>query len=429
MTTSTILNGVPWFDDNGDIVNAHASCILEDAGTYYLFGEYKTDDVNRFNGFSCYSSPDLSHWTHLGMALAPQPDGLMGPDRVGERVKVMRCPSTGKYVMYAHSDDMRYMDPHIIVAQADAVAGPYTVLGALTCNGEPIRKWDMGTFQDDDGTGYLLLHEGDIYRLSADYLTAEELVAHEVAVGGESPAMAHIGDAYYLMFSNKTGWDRNDNYYLTAPTPAGPWTNRGLFAPEGTCTWDSQCSFIFPLTLADGTVRHVYTGDRWSYPHQASSATYVWLPLEVKDGALRLDGYMQVWDSRTAKPVADEIRALPLVFRSNVRGAGAHASVDVNAGERVQVLGLRTGSSGYATVELTGSDGYRLHTTVDFYTPACDCGERIMFESPELPAGRYDLSVTVDGEHGVWATKNGTAYGSDDNWVTVSAAAVVEAGR
>ena len=36
--------------------------------------------------------------------------------------------------------------------------------------------WDMGTFVDENGTAYLLLHEGDIYRLSDDYLTAVEKV-------------------------------------------------------------------------------------------------------------------------------------------------------------------------------------------------------------------------------------------------------------
>lgn len=43
-------------------VNAHGACIVEDAGKYYLFGEYRSDDTNSFVGFSCYSSDDLSNW-------------------------------------------------------------------------------------------------------------------------------------------------------------------------------------------------------------------------------------------------------------------------------------------------------------------------------------------------------------------------------
>ena len=33
----------------------------------------------------------------------------------------------------------------------------------------------MGTFQDTDGKGYLLIHHGPIYRLSDDYRSIEEM--------------------------------------------------------------------------------------------------------------------------------------------------------------------------------------------------------------------------------------------------------------
>ena len=55
-----IFNGVPWFDQNGNTVNAHGACIVREHDTYYLFGEYKTDDKNMYNGFSCYSSKNLA---------------------------------------------------------------------------------------------------------------------------------------------------------------------------------------------------------------------------------------------------------------------------------------------------------------------------------------------------------------------------------
>ena len=45
---------------------------------------------------------------------------------------------------------------------------------------------------------------------------------------------------YFLFGSHLTGYAPNDNFYLTAPTIAGPWTNRGLFAPKGTNTYNSQ---------------------------------------------------------------------------------------------------------------------------------------------------------------------------------------------
>lgn len=41
-----ITNGVPWYDTDGDIINAHGACIAEDGSKYWLFGEYKSDESN-----------------------------------------------------------------------------------------------------------------------------------------------------------------------------------------------------------------------------------------------------------------------------------------------------------------------------------------------------------------------------------------------
>jgi len=187
--TDLLVNGVPWFDDRGKIVNAHGACIVEEDGKYYLFGEYKTDSANRFIGFSCYSSPDLVNWKFGRLALPPQENGLLGPGRIGERVKVMRCPSTGEYVMYMHTNDLGYTDPKIAYATCRTINGEYEFKGAFFFNGAPIQRWDMGTFQDNDGCGYLLIHHGDIYRMSADYHSADKRVATNIAGSGESPAM------------------------------------------------------------------------------------------------------------------------------------------------------------------------------------------------------------------------------------------------
>lgn len=31
-----IVNGIPWYDNNDNIVNAHGACIVEENGRYYL---------------------------------------------------------------------------------------------------------------------------------------------------------------------------------------------------------------------------------------------------------------------------------------------------------------------------------------------------------------------------------------------------------
>lgn len=275
-----IHNGIPWFDEQGNIINAHGACIVEDGGRYWLFGEYKSDTSNAFPGFGCYSSTDLVNWKFERVVLPVQKDGILGPNRVGERVKVMKCPKTGEFVMLMHADDMKYNDPYIGVATCKTINGDYELQGPILFNGKPIKRWDMGTFQDTDGKGYLLIHHGPIYRLSNDYRSVEAEVAHVEGMG-ESPAMFKKNGIYYLLTSNLTSWERNDNYYFTASSIEGPWERHGLFCPEGTLTHNSQSTFVFPLKQGNDTIP-MYMGDRWSYPHQASAATYVWLPLQVK---------------------------------------------------------------------------------------------------------------------------------------------------
>ena len=390
-----VYNGIPWFDNQGNIVNAHGACIVEDNGRYYLFGEYKSDKSNAFPGFSCYSSDDLVNWKFERVVLPVQPDGILGPNRVGERVKVMKCPSTGEYVMYMHADDMGYKDPYIGYATCSTINGEYKLQGPLLHDGKPVKRWDMGTFQDTDGKGYLLIHHGPIYRLSDDYRSIEAEVAH-VKGSGESPAMFKKNGIYYMLYSNLTSWEKNDNFYFTAPKIEGPWTKQGLFCPEGKLTYNSQSTFVFPLKRGNDTIP-MFMGDRWSYPHQASAATYVWMPLQVNGTHISIPEYWQCWDIDQLKPV-DALREGKLVpvskmeftpdwkqdnegLSSNVRGSvlsipfkGTHAAV----------IGESNPHSGYARVSLLDAKKDTVYVSlVDFYSKYPEKAIRIM--TPEMP--------------------------------------------
>ncbi len=412
-----IVNGVPWFDDRGETVNAHGGCIVEDGGRYYFFGEYKTDDENVFAGFSCYSSPDLVTWRFERIALPRQADGLLGPARIGERVKVMKCPETGRFMMYMHTDDLTYTDPCIGVASSDTIAGEYEFHGALRHDGAAVRGWDMGTFQDDDGTGYLLLHEGDILRLGDDYTTVVDAVVRGVAPGGESPAMFRDGDRYFLLFSHKTSWERNDNYYLTAAAINGPWEHRGLIAPAGTLTHNSQCTFVLTRSADGRPLPPMYMGDRWSFPHQASAATYVWLPIRVDGEQLSMSEYRPAWDPSTSESV--DLHRLgmwhDLTFTSALPSSAVDAPFEA---KRIAVRGTSTPSGGYARVEIfVGDRPEPDHTaTIDLYSRTPDDGWR--YVSPELPAGPKRIRITNLGEAPVWYDKARNRFGSDDTRIT-----------
>ncbi len=424
-----IRSGVPWYDNNGNIVNAHGACILEENGRYYLFGEWKSDETNAFPGFSCYSSTDLVNWTFERVVLPMQKDGIMGPDRVGERVKVMKCPKTGMYVMFMHSDNMFYKDPYTAIATCETINGEYKMHGPLMFNGKPVKKWDMGTFQDTDGTGYVLIHHGPIYRLSDNYMTVEAQVANVQGMK-ESPAMFKMDGTYFLLSSNLTAWEKNDNFYHTAPSIEGPWTYRGLFCPPGKLTYNSQCTFVLPLER-NGKVVPMYMGDRWSYPRQASAATYVWQPMLVEGTKLSIPEYLQGWDIETLQPV-DLLHMSSTVhvrewqvsdgwtntggrWTANRKGEVLKVPFD---GTQAIVVGEANPHGGYARVSVQNTKGDTIYSSlVDFYSKYRDESVRII--TPHKKRGKYVLSIEVTGDYPVWTNKAKTIYGSDDCFITV----------
>lgn len=408
----TVINGVPWYDQHGKAVNAHGAGIILDGGRYWLFGEYKSDTTNCFPGFGCYSSSDLQNWRFERVVLPMQKGGILGPNRVGERPKVLRCPKTGQYVMFAHADSTNYWDPQTAVATCSTINGDYQLRGTLQYRGRGIHRWDIGVYQDDDGHGYLLCHSGPIYRLTDDYLNIDTMVA-DVKGMGESPAMFKKNGTYFLLTSNLTSWERNDNYYFTATNIAGPWNRHGTFCPVGTLTWNSQTTFVF--MLPDGTP--MYMGDRWSYPHQASAATYVWLPLRVSGDSLSIPQYWQAWDVRKVRPVDlfRSARKKAVRLCSNRRGE----SVTVRFKGTQAVLKGRTDSlSGYAWIKVTDRRGKEVYASyIDCYSKVPS--EGLLCVTPKLPYGNYALTVTVTGEQPNWTDKRRYLYGARDCYVKV----------
>lgn len=433
---TVIVNGIPWFDDRGNIVNAHGACIVEDNGRYYLFGEWKSDKSNAFPGFSCYSSDDLVNWKFENVVLQVQPNGILGPNRVGERVKVMKCPKTGEYVMFMHADNMEYKDPYIGYATCKTINGNYQLHGPLLYQGKPIKRWDIGTFQDTDGKGYLLIHHGPIYRLSDDYHSVEAEVAY-VKNSGESPAMLKKNGLYYMLYSNLTSWAKNDNFYFTAPRIEGPWTQQGIFCPKGTLTYNSQSTFVFPLKRGNDTIP-MFMGDRWSYPHQASAATYVWMPLQVEGTKISIPEYWQAWDIQTLRPVdilkegkilSSEKITLPTDWKrkngqiiSDRRGSKMEFKFK---GTHAALVGEANPHSGYAKISIVNHKKDTVYSSlVDFYSQYPETAVRIV--TPRMPKDRYTLCVEVTGISPVWTDKTKRIYGSKGSLVCINQLCIFE---
>lgn len=435
-----IYSGVAWYDNNNKMVSAHGAGITKDNGIYYLFGEFKSDTSNAFNGFSCYSSKDLYNWTFENIALAAQYTGKLGPNRVGERPKVLKCPKTGEYVMYMHTDDIRYKDPQVGYATSETISGEYTFKGSLLFEGKPILKWDMGMFQDEDGTAYLITHSGNLYKLSDDYKSITEQVVKNMTGKCESPIIFKKNNIYFWLGSDLTSWERNDNYYFTATSLKGPWKKEGLFAPKESLTWNSQSTFVLPIAGSKDTT-YMFMGDRWAFPRQNSAATYVWQPLTVIKDSIYLPDYKESWKIDTSTgtwtntnikgKMIDNTNTKRIKFSDNWTHpstknklsytgsdvAGASFMLDFK-GSQIGIYSVALPEGGYARVKIQDNKGKTIVSTlIDMY---CKYPESsLKFLSPVMDKGNYKLIVTVVGEHGNWYKKDGTKFGSSGDMVTV----------
>lgn len=429
-----IYSGVPWYDNNGNTVSAHGACIVKDKARYYLFGERHSDTSNAFMGFNCYSSADLYNWQFESIALPLQASGKLGPNRVGERVKVMKCPSTGEYVMYMHADTLGYIDQFVGYATSKKISGPYKFQGPLLFNSKPIKKWDMGTFQDKDGNGYVLLHGGDIYKLSGDYKSITEQVNKAMAKGFESPALFRKEGTYYFLGSDLTGWERNDNYYYTATSLKGPWVKQGFFAPEGKLTWNSQTTFVLPIQGSKQTT-FMFMGDRWSFPKQNSAATYVWQPLTINGTSISIPQFQPAWKINPSTGESSPVHIGGKIIENNneqifYSGKWNHQAKESISdetgtsftykfnGKQVGFYSLSQSNGGYAKITITDRKGKIVITsTVDMYSKYPD--KALKFLSPVMKKDNYTLKVTVLGERWYWVEKSGRKSGSSGNFITL----------
>lgn len=442
----SIISGVPWYTKGGDNVSAHGANIIKEGNKFYLFGEFKNNDNNRFEGFSCYSSTDLMNWKFEGIAMPPNERGrLSSAESIGERPKVMKCPATGEFIMYMHADSNGYRNPAVEYAVSKEVTGPYKYKGPLMFGEKKIERWDMGSFQDEDGTGYILLHHGDIYKLTDDYKSIEEqTLKRDKILRTESPAVFKRKDTYYWVGSGLTGWERNDNTYYTAKSLSGPWTKRGIIAPEGTLTWNSQSTFVLPVR-GSKTTTYIYMGDRWSFPKQRATATYVWQPLIFDGDEISMPEFHENWTLNVETGKWEDVLLHPeyeISYKDDVLNflgeweeakGDAHRSIRANSkdaklripftGKQIALRGVASVDCGYAHIVITDLKGKKVHDTwIDMYSNKTT--EGIQYMSPKLPKGKYILTISPTESHWYWTEKSGKQWGSTGTFISFSKAMV-----
>lgn len=344
--------GALWPDDHGVHINAHGGGVLWHDGAYYWFGEHKiageagnTAQV----GVQVYTSANLADWRDAGVALQVSADPASDITRgcVLERPKVVRCPQTGRFVMWFHLElkDSNYRSARSGVAISDRPEGPYTYLHSLRPNaghwplnvrpaqqdpasiaaaqaaGDALSNGsdpqtsrlnvlgrdmtggqharDMTIFQDDDGKAYHVYsseHNSTLHiaELTADYLghTGRFVRVFEDR-WMEAPALCKHRGRYFFLGSGCTGWEPNAARAAMADSIWGPWQETGNpcvgvnpqngLGPEK--TFGGQSTFILPVHGQPDTLIAMF--DIWR-PRNAIDGRYAWLPVTFADDGLRI---------------------------------------------------------------------------------------------------------------------------------------------
>jgi hypothetical protein len=281
------------YDTDGVPVNAHGAGFLYRNGTYYWFGEFKTEGRagNVANvGVSCYQSRDLYHWKNDGIALkvSHQPGSDIEAGSVIERPKVLYNAKTRKYVMWFHLElkGQGYSAARAGVATSRRPAGPYTFLRSFRPDGQMSR--DMTLFADDDGKAYLITTSENnqtqhVSQLTDDYLgTTGNYTRILIGKALEGEAIFKTNGHYFYIGSHTTGWAPNPAFAAVADSITGPWRELGnpCRGNNAQLTFGAQSTYVLPVAGKPGAF--IFIADQWR-PKNAIDGRYVWLPIDVED--------------------------------------------------------------------------------------------------------------------------------------------------
>ncbi|MGB8353956.1 MAG: family 43 glycosylhydrolase [Chthoniobacteraceae bacterium] len=276
-------------DDRGRHVQAHGGSVIKSGGTYYWFGEDRSQDNTPGRRYvACYASMDLVHWQFRNQVVKADDPAKLGQGWILERPKVFYNVATGKYVMYAHIDSRNYRFAHVAVFVCDTVDGDYRYFKSFLPLGQESR--DIGQFVDDDGSAYLIFesrptHGFFIAKLSDDYLDIKEQMSF-IQAPLEGGALVHCQGLYYVIGSKMTGWTPNPNQYATATSLKGPWSEFKDIAPPQARTYGAQSTMLLKITGTRATTV-IFMGDIWK-EHAQWDSRYLWMPLEIGNGRLWL---------------------------------------------------------------------------------------------------------------------------------------------
>lgn len=299
--TNKIISGKLWYDDKGELINAHGGGIIYANNMYYWFGEKRGRSASE--GVHVYSSADLYNWKNEGLAFSPDYKDTASDIAFGcvmERPKVIYNAKTAKYVLWFHLElrGKGYSAARAGVAVSDKITGPYKYVHSFRPNGNMSR--DMTLFADAGGNAYHIYSSKENYdlriaKLSADFLTATTEDKLLFSNHREAPALFAYNGKYYMITSGCTGWAPNKASVHEAVSVWGPWTELPYNPMEGAdadLTFGGQSTYILPI--AGKKDSFIFMADKWN-PRNLKDSRYIWLPVQFNN-RLPLVKWIPEWD-------------------------------------------------------------------------------------------------------------------------------------
>ncbi len=274
---NSIKPGQPWFDTNGNRIQAHAGCMLYFDETFYWYGENKENIVSEYElwhwGVRLYSSKDLYNWKDEGVIVLPQPDDIhhpMHPKNKMDRPHILYNDKTKKFVLW-----MKIMcndgSQHMTIAMSDTIKGPFQIVTEkLYPCGMSSGDFDLVRFEDGRAVIVFERVHSDmiVMDLTEDYLN----VTDNYSVHYERPFPPYVREAPAVFFRNGKGYVITSGTTAKMPNPSevatfgeihGEWEILGdpHVSDLKKTSFDSQVSCVFKHPKHKDL--YIAMADRW----------------------------------------------------------------------------------------------------------------------------------------------------------------------
>ena len=309
-----IKNDSTWLDTGGKEIAAQGGSMMKLGDTYYWYGfdgeiPVPKSGIPMYQGVNCYSSKDLSRWKFESAI-------FKDAGKVPNRLDVVFCPATKKYVMLSKHMDFK---KGVGISTCDTPAGNFEWQGWMELP-DSMGGGDQSVFVDDDGKAYITYtpwrmdpannkvetnRHLTIAELTPDFLKVARVVCQLRDTKLEAPAIFKRDGKYYWMASQVAWWYSSATSWCMASKLEGPWTpmkklESGLPATHPLAkqmladSYNSQHDFVVEVKGTAGKF-YMYCGDRYQNYMTYGVGRVVWLPLQFHGDVPCLDWH-QTWD-------------------------------------------------------------------------------------------------------------------------------------